>query len=389
MSSAVETFSGAEGASASGQAVWRVGVLFSRKGHMREPETEHFRGTALAIEEINLAGGVLGRPIEPVCYDPESSPDLYRRYAERLLTEDSISVIFGCCTSSCRKAILATVERRNALLWYPSLYEGFEYSPNVIYTGAAPNQNSLQLARHLLTTYGPRVYLVGSDYIYPRESNRIMRDLVSRGGGEVVAETYVPEQPHADDIRRVVEDIRRRAPSAVFSTVVGQGGQMLYRIFREAGFDPRTLPIASLTMAEGEIRAIGPELCVGHITSAPYFSTVDTPANRRFVAAYRARFGADAPVTMYAEAAYFQIKLFADALARAKSLDTQRLVDAVLGTEIDAPQGRIRVDPDNNHTCLLPRIGMVNEHGDFDVVWEGKDPVKPDPYLVDHIYEHA
>ncbi len=256
---------------------WRVGVLFSRKGYMQVPESEHFRGTALAIEEINLAGGVLGRPIEPVCYDPESSPELYRRSAEKLLTEDGISTIFGCCTSSSRKAILATVERRNALLWYPSLYEGFEYSPNVIYTGAAPNQNSLQLARYLFATYGRSFYLVGSDYIYPRRSNRIMRDVVSREGGEVVAETYVPVTPHHDQIRRVVEDIRRKAPSVVFSTVVGQGGQALYRIFREAGLDPRTMPIASLTMGEGEIRAIGPELCVGHITSAPYFSTVATP----------------------------------------------------------------------------------------------------------------
>jgi ABC-type branched-subunit amino acid transport system substrate-binding protein len=368
---------------------WRVGVLFSRKGYMQVPESEHFRGTALAIEEINLAGGVLGRPIEPVCYDPESSPELYRRSAERLLTEDGISTIFGCCTSSSRKAILATVERRNALLWYPSLYEGFEYSPNVIYTGAAPNQNSLQLARHLFATYGRSFYLVGSDYIYPRESNRIMRDVVSREGGEVVAEAYVPVTPSHDQLRRVVEDIRRKAPSVVFSTVVGQGGQALYRSFREAGLDPRTMPIASLTMGEGEIRAIGPELCVGHITSAPYFSTVDTPANRRFVEAYRAHFGRDAPVTMYAEAAYFQIHVFADALRRAKSLDTQRLAEAALGTEYDAPQGRIRIDPDNNHTYLHPRIGMANEHGDFDVVWEAKAPVKPDPYLVDHVYDHA
>lgn len=375
--------------SSSAANAWRVGVLFSRKGYMQVPESEHFRGTALAIEEINLAGGVLGRPIEPVCYDPESSPELYRRSAEKLLTEDGISTIFGCCTSSSRKAILATVERRNALLWYPSLYEGFEYSPNVIYTGAAPNQNSLQLARYLFATYGRSFYLVGSDYIYPRESNRIMRDVVSREGGEVVAETYVPVTPHHDQLRRVVEDIRRKAPSVVFSTVVGQGAQALYRIFREAGLDPRTMPIASLTMAEGEIRAIGPELCVGHVTSAPYFSTVDTPANRRFVEAYRARFGRDAPVTMYAEAAYFQIHVFADALRRARSLDTQRLAEAALGTEYDAPQGRIRIDPDNNHTFLYPRIGMVNEHGDFDVVWEAKAPVKPDPYLVDHVYDHA
>ncbi|MBS7538835.1 transporter substrate-binding domain-containing protein [Ancylobacter lacus] len=368
---------------------WRIGVLFSRKGYMQVPESEHFRGTALAVEEINLAGGVLGQPIEPVCYDPESSPELYRRYAEQLLTEDNISTIFGCCTSSCRKAILATVERRNALLWYSSLYEGFEYSPNVIYTGAAPNQNGIQLARHLFTTYGKSFYLVGSDYIYPRESNRIMRDVVAREGGEVVAETYVPVVPHPDQINRVVADIRRKAPAVVFSTVVGQGAQLFYRAFREAGLDPRTMPIASLTMAEGEIRAIGPELCVGHITSAPYFSTVDTPQNHRFVAAYRARFGRDAPVTMYAEAAYFQIHLFADALARAGSLDTQRLVEAALGTEFDAPQGRIRIDPDNNHTFLRPRIGMVNEHGDFDIVWEARAPLKPDPYLVDHVYDHA
>lgn len=384
--------SGTRGVSDSGAGVsnaWRVGVLFSRKGYMQEPESEHFRGTALAIEEINLAGGVLGRPIDPVCYDPESSPDIYRRSAEKLLTEDGISTIFGCCASSSRKAILATVERRNALLWYPSLYEGFEYSPNVIYTGAAPNQNSLQLARYLFAAYGRSFYLVGSDYIYPHESNRIMRDVVSREGGEVVAETYVPVMPHHDELRRVVEDIRRKAPSVVFSTVVGQGSQAFYRIFREAGLDPRTMPIASLTMSEGEIRAIGPELCVGHITSAPYFSTVDTPANRRFVDAYRTRFGRDAPVTMYAEAAYFQIHVFADALRRAKSLDTQRLVEAALGTEYDAPQGRIRIDPDNNHTFLHPRIGMVNEHGDFDVVWEAKAPVKPDPYLVDHVYDHG
>ncbi|MCK0198753.1 transporter substrate-binding domain-containing protein [Ancylobacter sp. 6x-1] len=368
---------------------WRIGVLFSRKGHMRVPETEHFRGTALAIEELNLAGGVLGLPIEPVCYDPESSPELYRAHAERLLTEDGVSTIFGCCTSSCRKAILATVERRNALLWYSSLYEGFEYSPNVIYTGAVPNQNSLHLARYLFATYGRSFYLVGSDYIYPRESNRIMRDVVLREGGEVVAETYVPVVPHPDLLRRVVEDIRRRQPAVVFSTVVGEGAQEFYRIYREAGLDPRILPIASLTMGEGEIREIGPELCVGHITSAPYFSTIDTERNRAFVTTYRSRFGVDAPVTMYAEAAYFQVHLFADALGRARSLDTQRLADATLGTAYDAPQGRVQIDPDNNHTFLRPRIGVVNDHGAFDVVWEAKASAKPDPYLVDHVYDHA
>ena len=168
---------------------WRVGVLFSRSGATAVSETEHFFGTALAIEELNNAGGVLGKPIEPVVYDPTSDPLTYRRYAERLLGDDAVNVIFGCSTSSCRKAVLPVVERRNGLLWYPSLYEGFEYSPNVIYTGAAPNQNSFQLSEYLIQNGCRHFYFIGTDYIYPRKSNRIMRDLVESRGGEVVRST--------------------------------------------------------------------------------------------------------------------------------------------------------------------------------------------------------
>ena len=153
---------------------WRVGVLFSRVGLTAVTETEHFLGTALAIQEINQAGGILGREIEVVAYDPQSDPETYRRLADRMLTDDGISVVFGCSSSAERKAVLPAIERRNGLLWYPSLYEGFEYSPNVIYTGASPNQNSFPLAEYIVRNHGRRVFLVGSDYIYPRESNRIM-----------------------------------------------------------------------------------------------------------------------------------------------------------------------------------------------------------------------
>src|SRR6202162_853465 len=192
--------------------VWRVGVLFSRSGLTAVSESEHFFGTALAIQEINAAGGVLGREIEVVAYDPGSSPETYRKMADRLLTEDGASVIFGCSTSAERKAVLPVVERRNGLLWYPSLYEGFEYSPNVIYTGAAPNQNSFQLSEYLIQNCGPRFYFVGTDYIYPRESNRIMRDLVEARGGQVVAETYVPMLASDDELSALVTDIAARQP---------------------------------------------------------------------------------------------------------------------------------------------------------------------------------
>jgi ABC-type branched-subunit amino acid transport system substrate-binding protein len=360
---------------------WRVGVLFSRTGLTAITETEHFLGTALAIQELNHAGGILGREIEVVAYDPESDPETYRRLADRLLTEDGISVIFGCSSSAERKAVLPAIERRNGLLWYPSLYEGFEYSPNVIYTGASPNQNSFPLAEYLVRNHGRRVFLVGSDYVYPRESNRIMRDLLESYGGEIVDEVYVPMDAAAPRLRDLVRRVKDQRPDVVFSTVVGRAAQIFYRLYREAGLDPQSIPIASLTMAEGEVREIGAALCEGHITAATYFASLEGASNRRFADNFHAAYGSDKPISMWSAGAYAQIRLFALALERAATLDTQRLVEAALGLSFDAPEGAIKIDPDNNHTWLTPRIGRVRRDGGFDVIWQAKAAVKPDPYL--------
>ncbi|WP_315811616.1 MULTISPECIES: transporter substrate-binding domain-containing protein [unclassified Bradyrhizobium] len=368
-------------AKSSDKDVWRVGVLFSRSGLMEVTESEHFFGTALAIQEINRDGGVLGREIEVIAYDPGSQPETFRKLADRLLTEDGASVIFGCSTSAERKAVLPAIERRNGLLWYPSLYEGFEYSPNVIYTGPAPNQNAFQLAEYIVRKHGPRVYLIGSDYIYPRESNRIMRDLVESYAGRVVGEQYVTMEAGDAELARGLDSIRNAAPDVVFSTIVGRTAQRFYRMYAQAGFDPKRLPIASLTMAEGEVRAIGAEYCAGHLTAASYFGTLARDSNDRFKAAFAAAFGPDKPVSMWSASAYAQIKLFALALAQAGSLDTQKLVEAALGLSLDAPEGPIRIDPDNNHVWVTPRIGRVRADGQFDIVWESKSPIKPDPYL--------
>jgi branched-chain amino acid transport system substrate-binding protein len=301
--------------------------------------------------------------------------------ADRLLTEDGISVIFGCSTSAQRKAVLPAIERRNGLLWYPSLYEGFEYSPNVIYTGASPNQNSFPLAEYLVRHYGRRVLLVGSDYVYPRESNRIMHDLITSYGGEIVGEIYVPMQASAAELASVLARVKEMQPDVVFSTVVGRAAQSFYRLYREAGFDPARMPIASLTMAEGEIRQIGAEFCEGHITAATYFGSLGRDSNRRFAAEFRTAFGEDKPVSMWSAGAYAQVRLFALALESAGTLDTQRLVDAALGLSYEAPEGPIQIDPENNHTWLTPRIGRVLRDGSFAIVWEAKAAVKPDPYL--------
>ncbi len=360
---------------------WRVGILFSRSGFTSVSESEHFFGTVLAIEEINAAGGVLGRLIEPVVLDPKSDPSEYRRCAEQMLLDDGVSVIFGCSTSSTRKAVLPVIERCNGLLWYCSLYEGFEFSPNVIYTGAAPNQNSLQLAAYLLREGYKRWYLIGSDYIYPRESNRIMRDMVEQHGGEITTEKYLPTEVNTGALATAVLEIKAAAPDVVFSTLVGRPGREFYRLYRELGIHPANIPIASLTMAEGEIESIDANLCQGHITSATYFSSIDTPENIKFVKAFRTRFGPTAPVSMWSEGAYSQVHLFARALARAGTLDTQKLVRAALEVSYDAPSGELRLDPDNQHAWLRPRIGRIQADGSFDIIWDSRATIKPDPYL--------
>ena len=360
---------------------WRVGILFSRSGVMSISESEHFFGTVLAIEEINAAGGVLGRPLEPVALDPKSDPVEYRRLADQLLLDEGISVIFGCSTSSSRKAVLPSIERRNGLLWYCSMYEGFEFSPNVIYTGAAPNQNSLQLAAWLLREGRKRWHLIGSDYIYPRESNRIMRNAVEDHGGEITGEVYLPYEANTGAIARAAESIKAARPDVVFSTLVGRPGREFYRLYRELGIDPLKMPIASLTMGESEVKAIGPELCAGHLTSSTYFASIETPRNRRFVAAFRTRFGAAATVGVWGEGAYSQVHLFARALERAGTLDTQLLVAAALQVRFDAPSGELRLDADNQHAWLRPRIGRLRADGSFELVWESSEAIKPDPYL--------
>ncbi len=359
---------------------WRVGVLYSRSGVTSVTESEHFFGTTLAIEEINELGGVLGKKLDSITYDPLDNPDEYRRLATKMLLEDEVNVIFGCSRSSSRKAVLPIIERTNGLLWYCSIYEGFEYSQNVIYTGAVPNQNSNQLAAYLLQNNGFRFFLIGADYLYPRESNRIMRDMVESHDGEILDEIYLSVDATTAELEQVVKSIANIKPDVVFSTLVGHGAREFYRLYREHGIDPLKIPIASLTMAEEEIRLIGGPLCEGHITSATYFGSLDNTSNRRFIDLWTRKYG-QRPTSMWSEMAYNQVHLFARALERSGSMDTQRLVQAVHKISFESPEGTLSVDEETNHCALTPRIGVCQHDGQFKVVWEGSSPVKADPYL--------
>jgi len=361
---------------------WRIGVLFSSSGFMAVIEDTQLRGTLLAIEEINAAGGVNGRELVPLIYDPASESAAFGRYAKRLMVEDHVTTIFGCYTSSSRKAVLPVVERLNGLLWYPTLYEGFEFSPNIIYTGAAPNQNSVALCRYLMDHYGPRFYFVGSDYVYPRESNRIMRDVLRNNGGEVVGEVYLNLRAKRRDFQPVIRDISELKPDVIFSTVVGDSTVHLYQSYADAGFDPKVMPIASLTTTEAEVCAMGFDVGEGHITAAPYFQCIGGERNSSFVKRYKKRYGESEPTNMCVEAAYFQVHVFARTLQQTNSMETEILRPMVLGSTFDAPQGPISINPACSHADLWTRIGRVNRRGQFEVLQQSLSPVLADPYLI-------
>lgn len=360
----------------------RVGLLFSSTGSTAAAETSQLRGCLQAIGEVNRRGGAAGREIVPVRYDPGSDPRLFRSLAERLCVDDDINVIFGGCTSTSRKAILPVVEKHNRLLLYPQQYEGFEFSEHIIYGGASPNQNCVQLAEFMAERFGARVYMVGSRYIYPYECNRNMQELILQiPEGAIVGERYLDLDSPDSEIAPVIEDIRRRQPDFIFSTMIGVGCPLLYRAYAEAGFDPLKMPIGSLNTSEVDVGIMGVDAAFGHFTSAPYFQSVDTAENKAALQGFFQLHGSDATTDMNWEAAYCQVHLFASAFDITGSDDFDRIVAQLRGAEMNAPQGRIRIDSSNQHTAVNPRIGKVDARGQFEILKESRHMVPPDPYM--------
>lgn len=366
----------------------KVGVLYSQTGVVSAIGNSQLQGTLLAIDEVNAAGGVNGRMIVPISYDTQSNPDLDAAFAEKLILEDKVKVIFGGYTSISRRAILPVVEKWNRLLFYPTMYEGFEFSNNVIYTGATPNQNIVQLVEYMTSNYGTRVYLVGSDYIFPYESNRIMKELLTQyEDGEVLGEVYLKLNASEDEFLPIIEDIKEKKPDFIFSTVVGETTAYLYKHYAQAGLKPQQMPIASLSTSEAEIAQMGAEAAAGHFTASPYFQSVDSQVNRECLANFRKKFGHGAIPNMNWEAAYFQVHLFANAMAQSNDDDIEALLPYLLDSEFNAPQGLISIDPLSHHTNLNPRIGRANADGQFTIVRESSNQVYADPYLVTHTFE--
>lgn len=358
----------------------KVGVLFSLTGTTGIIEESLNKATLLAIEEINAAGGINGMKIVPIVEDPASDPATFAEKARKLVVGDKCVSVFGSYTSASRKAVLPVFEKRDNLYWYPTLYEGRECSKNVIYTGAVPNQQQDEFIPWLVQKFGKKFYLIGSNYIYPKEENNYCKKLLEKLGGEVVNEEYVP-LGHSE-FSSVINKIQSTQPNVIFSTVVGDSVVALHRQYRAAGLDPEKMPTASLTTSENEVAAMGGEAAAGHFTSAPYFMVHQSPENEKFVAAYKRRWGDDKVTHFVSEPSYFQVYLFKQAVEKlaGSEIDPPTIREAVKGQELIAPQGRIRIEPENLHTFLWPKIAMAKSNGQFEVLESFPEWIAPNPY---------
>ncbi|MGG6293205.1 urea ABC transporter substrate-binding protein [Leptolyngbya sp. AN02str] len=373
---------GASPAAASGDTI-KVGILHSLSGTMAISEKSVVDSTMLAIKQINEAGGVLGKQIEPILEDGASDWPTFAEKARKLIDQDQVVTIFGCWTSASRKAVLPVFEEKNHMLFYPVQYEGQECSKNIFYTGAAPNQQIEPSVDWLLENKGKEFFLVGSDYVFPRTANTIIKAQVEAKGGSVVGEDYLPLGN--TEVAPIIAKIRSALPNGgvIYNTLNGDSNVAFFKEMQGAGLTPERYPTMSVSIAEEEVQAIGKEYLLGQYAAWNYFMTVETPENTAFVEAFKAEYGDSRVTNDPMEAGYISVNLWKQAVEKAGDAGTSTSLDAirtaVIGTEMAAPEGPVKMFP-NHHISKTVRIGEVRDDGLFEVIYATDAPVDPVPW---------
>ncbi|MGE2691581.1 urea ABC transporter substrate-binding protein [Mycolicibacterium pulveris] len=357
----------------------KVGALNSLSGTMAISEVTVRNAIDLAVEQINAAGGVLGKQIELVGEDGASEPTVFAEKAEKLISSDCVAAVFGGWTSSSRKAMLPVFESANALLYYPVQYEGLEASDNIFYTGATTNQQIVPALDYLKQKGVTSLYLVGSDYVFPQTANRIIKAYAAANGIEIKGEDYTPLG--STDFSTIVNKVRTADADAVFNTLNGDSNVAFFREYRNVGLTPQDMPVISVSIAEEEIGGIGVQNITGQLTAWNYYQTIDSPVNNAFVAAYKDKYGADKPTSDPMEAAYVSVYLWKNTVEKANSFDVTAIQDNAGGVTFDAPEGLVTIDGENHHITKTARIGEIRPDGLIYTVWESPGPIEPDPYL--------
>jgi len=372
----------------------KVGVLHSLSGTMAISETVLKDVALMTIDEINAGGGVLGKKLEPVVVDPASNWPLFAEKARQLLTQDKVAVVFGCWTSVSRKSVLPVFEELNGLLFYPVQYEGEELSKNVFYTGAAPNQQAIPAVEYLMSKEGggaKRFVLLGTDYVYPRTTNKILRAfLKSKGVAEKdIDEKYTPFG-HSD-YQTIVADIKKFSAggkTAVISTINGDSNVPFYKELGNQGLKATDVPVVAFSVGEEELRGVDTKPLVGHLAAWNYFMSIKGAENEAFKKKWAAYAkaknlpGADKPLTNDPmEATYIGMHMWKQAVEKAKSTDVDKVIAAMGGQTFKAPSGIVsKMDEKNHHLHKAVFIGEVQGNGQFNVVWKTKGPVRANPW---------
>ena len=371
----------------------KVGILHSLSGTMAISETSLKDMALMTIDEINAKGGVLGKQLEPVVVDPASNWPLFAERGRQLLTQDKVAVTFGCWTSVSRKSVLPVYEELNGLLFYPVQYEGEELSANVFYTGAAPNQQAIPAVEYLLSEDGgaaKRFFLLGTDYVYPRTTNKILRAfLISKGVAEKdIEEVYTPFG-HSD-YQTIVANIKKFSAggkTAVVSTINGDSNVPFYKELANQGLEATDVPVVAFSVGEEELRGIDTKPLVGHLAAWNYFQSVENPVNAAFVKKWKAYAkakglpNADKAVTNDPmEATYVGIHLWAQAVEKAGTTDVDKVRQALYGQTFAAPSGYTLTMEKNHHLHKPVMIGEVQEDGQFSVVWQTEGPLRAQPW---------
>ncbi len=357
----------------------KIGLLHSLSGTMAVSETSVHDAELLAIKEINEAGGVLGRKIVPVVEDGDSDPSTFAVKARKLLEEDEVVSIFGCWTSASRKAVKSVVEEFYSLLWYPVQYEGMEASPNIMYMGASPNQQVVPAVDYCAENYGKKMYLVGSDYIFPRTANKIIKAQLAQLKGEIAGEIYVPLGDK--DFTSIVKEIVNEKPDVILNTLNGDSNFAFFNELANAGITSKEIPVMSFSIAEEEIAQIGKEYLEGHLVAWNYYETTDTSKNVKFVSDFKSEYGSDRVTGDPIEAGYIAVHMWAKACEKAGTFNIEDVRMATKGLSYTAPEGTVTIDGTNQHLYKQVRIGKVNSEGLIDEIWATPGAIKPDPYL--------
>ena len=330
--------------------------------------------------EINAAGGVLGKQIEYVAEDGASEPSTFATKAEKLIDQDKVKTVFGCWTSASRKAVKPVFEEYGSLLWYPVQYEGMEASSNIVYTGAAPNQQIVPAIDYLIEQGYKKFFLLGSDYVFPRTANMIINAQCSAKGVKVVGEEYA--QMDQTDFGSIISKIEAAKPDVIINTLNGTGNLSFFKQMNEKNYTAKDYMTMSFSIAEEEVKTIGADILKDHMVSWNYYMTTDTPENEAFVKAYQAAYGSDRVTSDPAEAAYDAVYLWKASVEKAGSFEVADVIKAVEegGISFAAPEGTVEIDGENHHLIKPVRVGVIDAEGKINTVKETK-PVDPDPYL--------